>query len=93
MAIIAITIPDDKGIDFKLKFLKAYPNTELKLKAGAVPNPITGEYSPSDYEQKYTDNQWIKEWVVRNLKRAYRIGENQLYQEGLVSIDLSNTIT
>jgi len=92
MAIIAITIPDDRVINFKLKFLKVYPNTELKLKAGTVPNPITGEYSPFDYEHKYTDNQWIKEWVVRNLKRAYKVGENQLYQNNLVSTDLSNTI-
>ena len=73
--------------------LYIFPNTETQPKAGAKINPNTGTYNPEDYELKYTDNQWLKEfirrWIVLQIKRA----EQKKQQDQLLIQDTDNLIT
>ena len=71
---IIFTIENTKMQRIIDAMLMLYPNTELKLKVGAVPDPVTGEYKPEDYKLKYTDAQWTKEvirrWIVSQVQRG-----------------------
>ena len=68
MANITIKIPTGKLAKAKEGFLEIYPNGEMTENVDEVENfvPIL----------KYTDNQWIKEKVRRNLIRDIHRGLN-----------------
>jgi len=64
-------IPGDKLNDFRDGFLAWCPNNEMR------PDPD----DPEKEIPKYTDKQWIKEWIRRDVMRAYRVGKILLKQQ------------
>ena len=70
MADITIIIPNDKLDKAKEGFLYLYPNREM-----------TDDETPV---AKYTDNQWIKEKIRRNLVRDIYRGLNMKAQRASV---------
>ena len=67
--IITFTIPAAKAADFKAGFLAKCPVPLLE-----DPN------NPSVLIPEYTEKQWIKEWIRRDVMRAYRHGKILLAQ-------------
>ena len=90
---LEIVISDTLFEDYKVKFLKVHPNTETKIKAGAIPDPNTGEYSAQDFELKFSDNAWLKEWLRRQCILQYQRGKEILDRETQVKVDISKDIT
>ncbi len=68
MASITLTIPDAKYDEFKEAFLKV--------------NPVP--LDPDTELPLFTDNQWVKEWIVRMIKKRYNQGKEQLARETTV---------
>ena len=74
---ITLIIPSAKVEDFRAGFLAMCPNNET------VPDPdyILDPENPNDVipdVPKYTDKQWFKVWIVRDVKRAYILGKELL---------------
>lgn len=79
MADLNYTIPDDKIEQIANDWIYLYPNTERKLKAGIDPTDVPEGTPISDnnfYEDRYTDNAWVREhvkrWANQQLKRSRR---------------------
>ena len=71
MASITYTIPDDKLADFKARFLAAHP----------VPIDV-GTLQP-----EMSENEWIKEWGLRQFKEACDRGDKILYDKEYTKSD------
>lgn len=68
MAKITLTIPSEKLQEFKTGFLAMCP--------------IPKEYDEEGHElPPMTELQWFKEWIKRDVIRAYRHGKRKLAQE------------
>lgn len=67
---ITLTIPDDKLLEFKTGFLAMCP-------------------VPKEYDEEgnllplMTELQWFKEWIKRDVLRAYKHGKLKLAQESV----------
>ncbi len=73
MAQITLTIPNNKLDEFKAGFLAMCP-------VPMVDDPhIIGKLIP-----EFTELQWFKEWIKRDVIRAYRHGKVKLSQEAAV---------
>lgn len=68
--VITITIPGAKVQEFRTGFLAMCP----------VPT-IQDPNDPATIIPQFTEKQWIKEWIIRDLKRAYRHGKRKLARE------------
>ena len=70
---LTITIPDEKVNDFKAGFLAKCPIPMIE-------DPDNeGETIP-----EFTPKQWIKEWIRRDVLRAYRFGRKMLAEADAV---------
>ena len=70
MAEVTISIPDEKLAEFEIGFL------------AKCPVPIDEDPDSETYGKPlFTEGQWIKEWIKRDLLRAYRHGKHQLATE------------
>lgn len=70
MAQITLTILNEKLAEFKIGFL------------AMCPIPIDNDPESETYEQPlFTELQWLKEWIRRDVIRAYRHGKLKLAQE------------
>ena len=67
---IKLVIPAAKVADFKAGFRAKVPNSETREDGTTL---------------KYTDKQWIKEWIRRDVMRAYRHGKILLAQQAAIA--------
>jgi hypothetical protein len=65
MASITLTIPDEKYDEFKEAFLTM--------------NPVPTD--PDTELPLYTENQWVKEWLIRLVKKRYKQGREELARQ------------
>lgn len=65
MASITLTIPDAKFDEFKEAFIKI--------------NPIPTD--PDTELPLYTENAWVKQWVLNTIKERYKQGGEELARE------------
>ena len=72
---ITLTIPNEKLEEFRTGFLAMCP----------VPM-IEDPENPGQQIPEFTELQWFKEWIIQDLKRAYRHGKKKLAKEA-VQID------
>ena len=71
---IILVIPAAKVADFSAGFLAKCP----------IPQTIDPE-NPGQSIDKYTPKQWIKEWIKRDVMRAYRHGKILLAQQAAIA--------
>lgn len=70
MAEIILTIPNEKLTEFRTGFLVM------------CPVPIDNDPESETYRQPlFTELQWLKEWIRRDVIRAYKHGKIKLAQE------------
>ena len=70
---IVLVIPAAKVADFSAGFLAKCPIPQIE-------DPDSGEMI-----NEYTPQQWIKEWIRRDVIRAYRHGKILLAQQAAIS--------
>ena len=68
MASMTLTIPDAKFNEFKEAFL--------------VMNPVP--VNPDTELPLFTDGEWIKEWIIRIVKKRYKQGREELARRKVV---------
>lgn len=71
MASITLTISDAKYNEFKEAFLKVSP----------IPT------NPDTELPLYTENQWVKEWIIRLIRKRYKQGREELARKTAVIDD------
>ena len=76
---ITLRIPAAKVADFKEGFLAMCPVPTI-----SDPNWVNDPNDPNDFRPmipEFTEKQWIKEWIRRDLFRAYRHGKQKLARQ------------
>ncbi len=76
---ITLRIPAAKVADFKAGFLAMCPVPTI-----SDPNWVDDPNDPNDFRPmipEFTEKQWIKEWIRRDLFRAYRHGKQKLARQ------------
>lgn len=71
---IKLVIPAAKVADFSAGFLAKEPIPIMKDPASTRENPLPDI-------PRYTEKQWIREWLRRKAMAAYRLGKIKLSQE------------
>ncbi len=79
---ITFTIPVAKVADFKAGFLAKCPVPLIEDENYVVDPNDPNDFIPQIPE--YTEKQWIKEWIRRDVMRAYRHGKILLAQQTAV---------
>ena len=70
MAQIILIVPNEKLVEFRTGFL------------AMCPIPIDNNSESETYGQPlFTELQWLKEWIRRDVIRAYKHGKRKLAQE------------